>query len=112
MPILWEWIPERSIEIDIEFRHDGMTSGGAYGDVQMLTKKKPIISANFEGRGFTESDSDALFAAAALPSPAYSLTDFLGNSWAGTIKSVSESPTNTGCVYKTLKLTLVNAVKT
>lgn len=113
MPIFWEWLPNRSLDKQIEVRHDGMTSGGEHGAVHILDKKKTVITANFQGRGFTEAEADDLFADADVPGATMSPTDHLGTEWTGTVQSLSEDVVDDGgTIYKVLKLTLINATKT
>jgi len=112
MPI-WEWIPDNSeMAAEIELRHDGMDDEGNFGDVHKILRKKPIRRATFGATWLTTDESNAFFALLLAGTLSYTLTDFMGRTWSGTIEKYREQPTSRGLRKYDATLSLLDVTRT
>lgn len=109
---VWEWIRSGGVQADIETRFDGMTAGGAFGLVNHLLTKKPLRSASFKTNWISDADSEAIFDQIQDGTLSYTLTDYLGVSWTGTIRSWSTDPVGEGgTTWLTGQLEMIDVVR-
>lgn len=104
MPTLWELIPDTSISWDVPSQQNLPPSAGSYGDRNDIDMNPPVRSVSFRARGLTLSDVDSLIASRTR-GVAYSVTDYKGRAYSGTLLAISYSVLP-GTVLHTVTLTL------
>ena len=101
---LWELVPEETWSREVVRRFAVPPDGSNYGNITDQFLKPPQVTHVFTGQGFTKSDLDTIIAAQSRGAT-YMVTDKLGNSYTGTLLSLTRKNLN-GSVYFSAVLTL------